>query len=61
LAYCSLPQVIMMMENMVCHPIVPDVINVIKMPSFQYFLYLLEQKKVSGAKIQGVPAQLFVY
>ena len=25
--------------------ITPDVINVIKMPSFQYFLYLREQKK----------------
>jgi len=28
--------------------ITPDVINVIKMPSFQYFLYLREQKKVTG-------------
>jgi len=28
--------------------ITPDVINVIKMPSFQYFLYLWEQKKVTG-------------
>jgi hypothetical protein len=25
-----------------------DVISVIKMPSFQYFLYLREQKKVNG-------------
>ena len=32
-----------------CHCITPDVINVIKMPSFQYFLYLWEQKKVTGA------------
>jgi hypothetical protein len=31
-----------------CHHITPDVINVIKMPSFQYFLYLWEQKKVIG-------------
>ena len=31
-----------------CHCIIPDVINVIKMPSFQYFLYLREQKKVIG-------------
>jgi len=31
-----------------CHRITPDVINVIKMPSFQYFLYLREQKKVIG-------------
>ena len=31
-----------------CHCITPDVINVIKMPSFQYFLYLQEQKKVTG-------------
>ena len=31
-----------------CCCITPDVINVIKMPSFQYFLYLREQKKVNG-------------
>ena len=31
-----------------CPCIIPDVINVIKMPSFQYFLYLREQKKVIG-------------
>jgi len=41
-----------------------DVINVIKMPSFQYFLYLREQKKVNGeldpVNRQGVPKQLFV-
>jgi hypothetical protein len=29
-----------------CCRITPDVITVIKMPSFQYFLYLQEQKKV---------------
>jgi len=29
-----------------CRCITFDVINVIKMPSFQYFLYLPEQKKV---------------
>jgi len=28
--------------------ITPDIINVIKMPSFQYFSYLREQKKVVG-------------
>jgi len=28
-----------------CRCITPDVINVIKMPSFQYFLYLREHKK----------------
>ena len=28
------------------------VINVIKMPSFQYSLYLWEQKKVIGGEIQ---------
>jgi hypothetical protein len=27
---------------------IPDVISVIKIFSFQYFLYLLEQKKVTG-------------
>jgi len=31
-----------------CRCIISDVINVIKMPSFQYFLYLWEQKKVTG-------------
>jgi hypothetical protein len=31
-----------------CRRIIPDVINVIKIPSFQYSLYLLEQKKVTG-------------
>jgi hypothetical protein len=31
-----------------CCRITPDAINVIKMPSFQYFLYLREQKKVTG-------------
>jgi len=31
-----------------CHFITPDVINVIKMPSFQHFLYLREQKKGTG-------------
>ena len=30
-----------------CHCIIPDVINVIKMPSFQHFLYLREQNKVT--------------
>jgi hypothetical protein len=29
-----------------CRRITPDVINAIKMPSFQYFLYLREQKEV---------------
>jgi len=31
-----------------CCCITPEVINVIKMPSFHYFLYLREQKKVTG-------------
>ena len=31
-----------------CRCITPDVISVIKMPSFQYFLYLWEQKRVPG-------------
>jgi hypothetical protein len=46
-----------------CRCINPDVINVIKMHFFQYFLYLLEQKKVIGLdpmNRQGVPTQLFV-
>jgi hypothetical protein len=47
-----------------CRRITPDVINVIKMPSFQCFFYLPEQKKVTGGldpvNREGVPAQLFV-
>jgi hypothetical protein len=31
-----------------CCRITPDVINVKKMPSFQYFFYLWEQKIVTG-------------
>ena len=31
-----------------CRCNTPDAISVIKMPSFQYFLYLREQKKVTG-------------
>jgi len=31
-----------------CRCITPDIINVIKMPFFQYFLYLREQKNVTG-------------
>jgi hypothetical protein len=31
-----------------CRRITPDVINVIKMPFFQYFLYLREKKEVTG-------------
>jgi hypothetical protein len=33
-----------------CRCITPDVINVIKFHSFQYFLYLREQKKSLGAR-----------
>jgi len=33
-----------------CCCIIPDVIIVIKMPSFQYFLYLQEQKKSLEAR-----------
>jgi len=33
-----------------CRFITPDVINIIKIPSFQYFLYLREQKEVIGAR-----------
>jgi len=31
-----------------CRCITPDAISVIKIPSFQFFLYLREQKKVTG-------------
>jgi hypothetical protein len=45
--------------------ITPDVINVIKMPSFQYFLYIRAQEKslrgLDPMNREGVPAQLFVY
>jgi len=47
-----------------CRSITPDVINVIKIPSFQYFLYLWEQKKshwgLDQVNRKGVPTQLFV-
>jgi len=33
-----------------CRCFTPDVISVIKMPSFKYFLYLREEKKVIGAR-----------
>jgi len=33
-----------------CCRITPDAINVIKMPSFHYFLYLPEQKNLLGAR-----------
>jgi hypothetical protein len=43
-----------------CPCIAPENINVIKMPFFQYFLYLREQKKSLGLDAmnrQGVPTQ----
>jgi len=47
-----------------CHCITSDVISVIKMPSFQYLLYLQEQKKshwgLDPVNRQGAPTQLFV-
>ena len=47
-----------------CRCITPYVINVSKMPSFQYFLYLREQKKIrwglDPVNRQGVPTQLLV-
>jgi len=43
-----------------CRCITPDVIKVIKMPSFQYFLYLRGQKKVTGWIGRVFPTQLFV-
>jgi hypothetical protein len=33
-----------------CHFITPDIISVIKMPSFQYFLHVKEQKHFWGAR-----------
>ena len=36
-----------------CRCITPDVISVIKMPSFQYFLYLRDQEKVIGRARSG--------
>ena len=41
-----------------CRCITPDVINIIKMPSFQYFFYLREQKshwRLDPMNRQGVP------
>jgi hypothetical protein len=41
----------------------PEVINVIKMSSFQYFLYLREKSHwgLDPVNREGIPAQLFVY
>jgi hypothetical protein len=47
-----------------CRRITPDVINVIKMPSFQYLLCHREQKShwvLDPVNRESVPAQLFVY
>jgi len=33
-----------------CYCIIRDAISAIKMPTFQYFLYLQEEKKVTGAR-----------
>ena len=47
-----------------CRCITPDVISVIKMPSFRYFLYFLGKDKrrwgLDPVNRQGVPTQLFV-
>jgi hypothetical protein len=47
-----------------CHHITADVVSVVKMPFFQYFLYLQEQKKshwvLDPVNGEGFPAQLFV-
>ena len=47
-----------------CRCITPDVITVIKMPSFQYFLYFREKKKshwgLDPVNSQSVPTQLYV-
>jgi len=46
-----------------CRCVIPDVINVIKMPSFHYFLYLREQKtllELDPVNMQSIPTQLFV-
>jgi hypothetical protein len=48
-----------------CRRITPDVMNVIKMPSFQYFFLSSRTEKshweLDPANKEGVPAQLFVY
>jgi hypothetical protein len=41
------------LELVLCRCITPDVFNVIKMPSFQCFLYLREQKKKSSGARPG--------
>jgi len=41
-------QLVLWNELQSCCCITPDVINVLKVPSFQYFLYLWEQEKVTG-------------
>jgi hypothetical protein len=58
-------ELILLSDLQSCRGITPGLINVIKMPSFEYFLYLRVQKKITGGldpvNMEGVPAQLFVY
>jgi len=48
LTYKTILELVLWNDLQSCRCITPDVINVIEMPSFQYFLYLREQKKVTG-------------
>jgi hypothetical protein len=58
-------ELVMWNGNQSCRRITPDVIDVVKIPSFLYFLYLGNRKKVTGGldpvNRERVPTQLFVY
>jgi len=45
-------ELVLLNDLQTCRCITPDFISVIKMPSFQYFLYLWEEKKVNGGYIR---------
>jgi hypothetical protein len=49
-SYATILELVLWKGLQSCHCITPDVINVIKLPSFQYLLYLREQKKSLGAR-----------
>jgi len=62
--YKTILELVLWNDLQSCRCVTPDVIIVIKMPSFQYFLYLGDQKKshwgLDLVNRQGVPTQSFV-
>jgi len=61
-AFKTILELVLWNELQSCCCITPDVINVIKMPSFQYFLSRTEKShwELDQVNRQGVPTQLCV-